>query len=57
MSIFRFNRSQKVDFSGSLLLITYIWFCVIPRLQKRGVKFYHRKIDSFKEVSEGFSIL
>lgn len=29
-----------------------IRFFVILRLKKRGVKFYHRKIESFKEVSE-----
>lgn len=33
-----------------------VWFCVL-RLEKRGVKFYQRKIESFKEVSEGYSVI
>lgn len=33
-----------------------VWFCVL-RLEKRGVKFYQRKIKSFKEVSEGYSVI
>lgn len=41
----------EVSVSCFLVLITlHQAFC--SRLQKRGVKFYHRKIESFKEVSE-----
>lgn len=45
----------------ALMLLNIKGFLVhsvfICRLRKRGVKFYHRKIKSFKEVSEGFQCI